>query len=443
MRIIERILFFVFILVAFMATILNIALSESGKGEQFVVFDNIDRVYYNIDSIPDEVVRTELINLRDSGAVSTYSAMLKHSSSIIKLYGLMFALNSDKDTAFRFLPSLISSSVTVMIQDGNRSSEIVMAVAALELLTKTPQWIDLSLETQDIVKIKNDLNSAYNSNIARQNERYKIAVSKLITDYLPELARVLFPQDINNIDGKSVAEKIQISLMLASLENDKRQRLIGMLLKEEDQSILVNTMNAIGSTDGSDIASLLVPLMRNSNQNLSVLAIRKYSLLLKDRSLIEIEKFLDETNNIELIFVCLEQIEQYGDQRYYEMLKPYLTNHNQRINIKAIEAIEKTTYPYDPVSVMRTMSYLIGFTEVHTVEYAVRFYMRKNITHNHEQILNRLARLDDPKIKYLAIEYIDKFSLSGGYSIIERLTGDSDPEIQEKARQVLIKLGND
>ncbi len=440
MKIVERISFFVFILAAFTATIFNMALSERGGSDKYSLFDHIDGVSFEIDEFTDPKVNEELAKLRDSASISLYSTMIRKSDPRVKFYGFLFMLNTDKKAALKQIPMLLLSDAKVLLYHGKNSTDTVLGYTIARLIQNPPSWLYNRFTSEDIANMEKEFRAAYTSQLAESYDLYKILLTDIINKSIPSLSSSLFPKEIVTLTGKSLAEKLQVTLLLSSMSNEKKLKLAKELLNENDNEIIINTLNSITETDSKSISSDILPHFTNSNTQVSSLAIKKYSLLTKLEGLKDVEKYLLTTKNLDLILVCLDQIKLYGDETYYEMLKPYLTSYNEKINIKAIEAIEFSTYKSNPSNVMRTMGFLIGFAAIHSAEYAIKFHIRRGITANHTLILERLNRREDKKMKFLAIEYVAKFNLKTAITLIETLSQDSDIEVQEKARELTLKL---
>jgi len=466
MRYVKNTMFIVFILIAFVSLWVNIIIVASGKTSKIEVLTKVKGIYFDQSQLEKDVV-DEINSVINSNNQTLFSQLIQQKDDPIKqFYGFAGFMKSNQKEAVKYLDRLLISSKKVELFIDGKEIESNLGYSILLLLKEFPENLTNAPIDEFYIITEDAVTKAYKSNISKSNSAFKDLITSLINENYPNINNAIAlnnkdsaenknpdtKKDEKHIDstikqditGKSLEEKLNISRNMSSIPSDKREKIILAFLQEEELQILSNAINGITENDSKKVALSLSNIFKKRiNTEITINSIKKYALILKSDSIDEIQTFMKPiTDNEKIISVCLDQIYNYGNSTSYEFLKYYLeTFFSTDINIQALKTISKTTYKSNPASVLRTMAFVVGYVEKETVlVYAVRYYITNSIQENSKLIIQRLEKKDNLTIKKLAIEYISHFKKKEAKSLLEDLVNDENPEISAQAKDLLPKL---
>ena len=441
----KNIIFFLFIILMIVALLLNIILLKSGTNIKIDFLAKIDAIYFNEKDLNPEVLNELKIFLK-SNQISMFTRIIEDNNPVFKFYGFCGLLNSNQKLAIRYLEKLLLNQNPVKIVNNNKEENNTLSFAILLLIKSFPEW----LTNKPIASFYNDsaniIYNVYKSDFTSSDPSYKNAILSLINEKYPDVAEVIKKEITvyDDISTLSMEEKINISTNISNLPDDKKEKIVLDLLKENNPVIILNTIKNIDEnfknfSIGEELYKIIT---KNITIDITIEGIKKFSLLRKNNSVLPIQAYMKTTRNEKILSECLNQIAKYGNKETsYEFLKLYLaTPYTPELNLLALKTIIATTYKEDPVNVMRTLMFIINKGEILPAIYAIEFHITNNIGYNNQPILARLSRFENDEMKKLTIKYIEYFNVKEGIPLVEQLTNDPNEEISNKAKDLLLKL---
>lgn len=445
MRLTKNIVFFLFIILMIVSLLINIVILKSIRNIDTSFLSQIDSIYFIEEGIEFNTLNELKFFLRSS-QISLFIKVIEEKNPITKFYSFCALLNSNQKLAIHYLEQLLFDSTNVKIITDKKEEETTLGYCILLLIKESPEWLVNKQLLNFYTESSKIIYNLYKSDYYSSNSLYKDTLFLLINDKYPEVSQILKKESeiYDDIKNLSIEEKINISRNILTIPERKREKIIQNLLKENNATILLNTIEAINENikNSEIIDQLYSIILKNITLNITIKAINKFGLLRKKDSIPLIQNYMRLTKNENILKECLKQIQTYGNKETsYEFLKLYLsTPYSPELNLLALETIVITTFKEDPVSVMRTMIFIINKGETLPALYAINFHIINNISYNSQPILVRLNRFENEEMKKLAIKYIDYFKLKEGLPILEQLVNDINLEISEKAKEILEKL---
>jgi hypothetical protein len=460
MRHLKNIMFFVFVSVAFAALWVNIIVISSTRTSKIDVLTKVNGIYFD-ESILDKEKIEEIDAVINSNNPTLFSQLILQKDPIKEFYGFCGLMKSNQKAAIKHLDRLLLSSKKVTIYINGQKTESILGYAILVLIKNFPEYLSNPPIDDFYSMSKDSITKAYKSNLVNLNTEYAGMITAFIDEKYPEIKMAnasLYNKSSNtqpvdtkivNISSESIKtktkeEKVLIAQSISSISSEKKEEILITLLSEKDPAVLTNAINSITGNESKNVANSLETIFKGKYPaDLTILAVKKYSQILKGNSVDSIQGFMKQVNdNEKILMACLEQIYNYGNASSYEFLKFYLEPYfSNELNIYALKTIAQTTYKTNPGNVLRTMNYVIGYVEKEpVVVYAIKFYLSNSISDSSKTVFTRLSKKDTPAIKKLAIEYIEKYKYKDGKTILEELSNDADPEIQAKAKEALGSL---
>ena len=292
--------------------------------------------------------------------------------------------------------------------------------------------------------IESILFKAYKSKLAEENSDYKRLLLKLIAEKNPGILSDVVKDFFagKSINGMNEDEKIELSFLIYSLNDIERGKVTKAFLKENNEKILINTLNSIKENDPKELGDAIkAVLIRSKSPDVLTVGIEKYGELLKKDAIETIALIIKDSDNVNVIKSGLNKISRYGDDSNYDLLKLFLAlRYPEEINLVALDAIIKTTYKTKPDDVLNTMAFILRKGKESIAFAAVKFFIDKNLYQNSGLILYRLKQRESKEMDKLALEYIDFFKLTESGSLLRNLAQSNDPEIKDKAVKLMQKL---
>ena len=452
MRLVKNVMFFVFLIVIFASLWINIIIVTSQKTTKLDILDTLNGIYFDDSELSSENI-SEINELINSNNSITFTKLIRSNNPIKAFYGFCGFMKGNQKQAMKYLDELIISTKKVDIYVNNKQVKSILGYAILMLITDFPDNLTNKPIDDFYAMSEKSVEKAYKSQVIKLNAEYNKQLVKLITKKYPSIASKLSKTTTTttvsvvetDLSSKTLEEKVTISAGLASYKTDIKEKLILQLLNENDSRILANVLNSINAQDTSSVAdALFKKLPSQTNSDTIVLIIKKYAVIMKNNSLPNIQEFMKSNLSSEkILFACLQEIYNYGDENYYEFLKLFLdTRYSEDLNLLGLRTIIQTTYKSNPANVMKTILFIIRYLESEKLAYySINFCMTNSIPEGAVSvILPRLQKKESVEMKKLAIDYIDKFSLKDGIPLIQELTLDEDVDIQEKAKALVLKL---
>lgn len=445
MKIFKNIIFFLFFILMIAALFLNIIIVKSRTTIKIDFLSKFDAIYFNEKDINPELIN-DLKDLLNSNQTSFFTRIIEDNNSIFKFYAFCGLLKSNQKLAIRYLDKLLLNQTPVKIVKNDKKEDSTLGGAILLLIKDFPEWLANKPSSSFYSDSSNIIYNVYKSDIISSNPYYKNTIFSLINEKYPDVKELLKKEitvydDIKNL---SIDEKINISRNISSLPEDKKEKVVMDLLKENNPIILLNTIKSIDESfkDIGISSQLYNIIITNITLDITIEAINKFALLRKRDSVLTIQGYMKTTKNEKILTECLNQITKYGNKdTSYEFLKLYLAApYTPELNLLALKTIIATTFKEDPVNVMRTLLFIISKGETLPAIYAIEFHITNSINYNHMLILARFNRFESSDMKRLAIKYIDYFNVKDGIPIIENLVNDENVDISTKAKDLLEKL---
>ncbi len=441
-------LFVVFLIASLSVNIIIVRATTQNPDEDFF---HINGIYFDLTLIQEQEKAEKILFFINTNNPSSFKRIISQKEkSIAQFYAFCGLMKSDEKKAQKYLPDFLNSNtiINIIIDSDNIKNNYPIGYAVLLLLKNSPEKLSAKPTDNFFMdkNIENALVKAYKSNMAEKIQEYKSLLLETISEKNPELAKEI----LNNIDenilvtNMTLQQKLELSIALKTLPSEKKYNLIKVLLNENDDRIILNSLNSIAENDSQDIAQLITKIFYgNYSGDIGKLAIEKYALVLKKDSLIEIKNYMRTARGTEIIIAGLTQINKYGEESNYDFLKNYLDeSYSEKINVAALEAIVSTTYKNSPGSVFNTMSYVLRWGLREELAYfAVNFYIKNNIKDNYGTVLYRLKQKESERMKKIALEYIEKFNLKEGAELLFELKNDPDTQISTKAKALINTLG--
>lgn len=443
MKYLKSMIFFIFIIVMFIALWVNIIVVNSHKTPKTDIFASIDGIYFDL-SLLNRDIGTRLSQIINSNKSAVFSKLINQKDPIQQFYGFTGFMKGNQKSAISYLEELLVSSKNVTIYYNGEKIESTLGYAILLLIKNMPENLT-NRPIEGFYELSEEkVYNAYNSSLFKNDPLYSESLSFLITEKYPVISKKIYEDTLSfdNLKSKSIEEKIKLSSMISTAPAEKKEEVIIDLLQERNDKISLNVLNSITETVSKTITDEIYKIITTSNSNevLSI-AIKKYSQFLKVESIPNIEIFLKTlpASKEKIVMLCLEQIYDYGNESSYEFLKSFLeTNYSPQINLFALKTIIQTTYKTRQSYVLKTFLYIIKYYEITpVVVFTIKFFIDNKIVSYNDMVLSRISRKENSDIKKIGIEYISNFKVTEGIGLLKELTNDDDSEVKNKATEVL------
>lgn len=443
------IILILFVFIFFVAIYFNIYLTRSKSLPSSTIFD-LNGIYFDFSLIDDSNKATQLKEYVDSKNIAYYSnIILQKDNPIGQFYSFCGYLKTNQKKAIKYLDNLLTSptKVDIFLNEHDKKLNYPLGFAVLMLIKDFPENL-IGLPGMNFYNdIESTLFRVYNSNFTKSNSEYKKELLSIISEKDAKLFKEIFKDEftLKPINEMTINDKIEYSVILNSLNPGERNELIINFLSEENERILFNTLNSITENDSREIAEIILKLFyTKKSSEITKLLVEKYALLLKKESLPQIKTFMSVITDYTVIKTCLEQINKYGDDSYYDFLKTYLLQRfPDDINLLALEAIVATTYKTKPEDVLNTMVFLLRKGKEILASYAIQFHIKQKLRANSSIILSRLSLRESENMEKLAIEYIETFNLKSWGPLLIELTNSKYEEVRKKANELIEKMNID
>ncbi len=445
MRSTKNIIFFLFIILMIAALLLNIVILKSERTINIDFLSKLDAIYFKENSIPSDIL-ADLKSFLRSNQTSLFIKIIEEKNPIFKFYAFCGLLNSNQRLAIKYLEKVLTDNTNVKMVINEKKEDTTLGYSIVLLIKNFPEWLTIKSVSTFYTDSATIIYNIYKSDFSSSNPVYKNMLYSLINEKYPEISQMIKKETTvyDDIKNLSIEEKINISKNILNLPEDKKEKIILDLLKENNPTILLNTIRAINENikDLRIADQLYNILISTITLDITIEAINKFCLLRKNDSVLIIQNYMKTTKNENILTAALKQIQKYGNKdTSYEFLKLYLASpYSPELNLLALETIVLTTFKEDPVNVMRTMLFIINRGETLPAIYAINFHIKNNIGYNNQAILARLNKFENDDMKKLAIKYIEYFNLKEGIPIIEQLTNDLNQDIANSAKELLTKL---
>ena len=447
MHIKNNIIIFFSVTAIFSALFVNFIVIKSFTMIDINFISNMKEIYFDNKDI-DENLYKEISGLLNSGNSNAFKKLLEDvGNPVSQFYGFAGFMKSNKITAIEYLKSgIMESPKKVKIIINKTPLNTTLGYAILLLLNKNPDWLATQLNDEFIRLTDKIILNIYNKGELSSNPDYKNQLVSMIQNKYPSIASDIINDFVStkNIFDMSINEKKDVSMLLKMIDDQSRTKIIVSLLKEKDESILLNTLNFINTDDNTTINKMLDDMIQTTSYSDSVkrLLLNKYALTNKGQSLPKLIKFmLQNDTNHSLILEAIQVFEKYGDDSYWAFLTRYLGGqYSVEINNRVLTAITNISWKSNPDNVYSTLIFTIRRSNFSTAILAINFYIKNNISSNQSIILTRLRELDNDDIKKTALKYIEQFNITSATEIIINLSKDGNSEIKNAAIKLAGKL---
>jgi hypothetical protein len=453
MKYVRNVMFFVFIIIIFASLWINIIIITSQKTTQTDVLDTVKVIYFDKSKLPQETQDkiNELINSNNS---ITFSRLIESKNPVKAFYGFCGFMKGNQKQAMKYLDGLLISTKKVDIFVNNNKTNTTLGYAILLLIKTFPEHLT-NPPIEDFYSLSEKaISKAYKSQIVKISEEYNKQLVQLISEKYPNITiqttettttTTTTAISYDNISSRTPAEKITISSTLADLSPSIKEKAILQLITENNETITKNILNSLNDKDTQTAAEAVFKILEKDNSyDTASIVIRKYSSILKANSITGIQEYMkNNLTNEKILLVCLQAIYDYGNESSYEFLKIFLEpRYTADFNLMGLRTIVQTTYKTNPASVLKTLMFAIRYLNVEQLAYySIDFCMRNSISEGAVTVvLPRLSKKDTLEMRKLALDYIEHFKLKDGLTLIQELSSDSDPDIQQKAKDLLEKM---
>lgn len=444
---IKKIFFLILFIFIFITSLfVNIHVTKSTNVLSLDIFD-IDGIYFDLSLMDDKTKANEINGFINSKNVAFFgSAIHQKENPIGQFYAFCGYLKTSQEKAGRFLDTLLLDKQKVMLYLDKDTilKDYPAGYAYLKLIKDFPEELAQKPGPDFYTNIESTLFKAYKSKLAEENSDYKRLLLKLIAEKNPGILSDVVKDFFagKSISGMNEDEKIELSFLIYSLNDIERGKVTKAFLKENNEKILINTLNSIKENDPKELGDAIkAVLIRSKSPDVLTVGIEKYGELLKKDAIETIALIIKDSDNVNVIKSGLNKISRYGDDSNYDLLKLFLAlRYPEEINLVALDAIIKTTYKTKPDDVLNTMAFILRKGKESIAFAAVKFFIDKNLYQNSGLVLYRLKQRESKEMDKLALEYIDFFKLTESGSLLRNLAQSNDPEIKDKAVKLMQKL---
>jgi len=442
----KNIILFLFLILLFVALLLNIIIINSSKTPKVEFFTEIDGIYLDKSMLNDEM-NNKINELIASNNSAVFSQLVKGKDPTQQFYGFVGFMKSNQKLAINYLGNLLVSSKQVIILKNSKKIESTLGYAILLLIEEMPEWLT-NKPIDDFYNLtESKILDAYNSSLPKNDSLYNDTLVYLIKGKYPNITKTIFKETLSfdNLKSKTLEEKIKLSSMINSASNLQREQVIIDLLQERNDKISLNVLNAILETDTTLVADEIYQIMKTSLSNeILIISVKKYALIYKNLSVPNLQIFMKglSPSKEQLILTSLEQIYNYGDKNSYDFLKIFLeTSYSSNINLYAIKTMIQTTYKTATDNMVKTFLFVIRYYEVELVVlYTINFFTDNNIGGYHELVLSRLDKMSSLDAKSAGLRYIEHFTPKNSLNYLKKLSNDESYDIKSKALQLIDKI---
>ncbi|MBN2546447.1 MAG: hypothetical protein JXB50_11670 [Spirochaetes bacterium] len=408
----------------------------------------LNAIYFDPSLIEDSSSMEKVQNFITSNNMNVINNIInKNEDPIGQFYAFCSYLRYNKTQALTHLENLLTSQqkVNIVIDKNTKILNSDLGHAILLLIAKTPEKLIAKLDDNFFNQISPILLNAYKSKINKSNKNYKRELVYLIAQRTPLLISEITKDIINTkpINEMNDNEKLELSLMLPAFNKTEKEKIYISFFNETNEQILINTLNSINKDDFLYYTDLILNIYKkNISKEINNLALDKYLLLsIKHKDIGRISSLI-RSGSQSVIITALEKIGEYGDDYFYEFLKPYLqSTYDDKINVTALKSIFLTTAASKPLDVQRTINYiLVNMDKDMLILECIKFNLANNINSNSSAVLYRLKRqesLENKELKEIGLKYIDYFNLATGIPYLKELLLDPDQNIRTKAQNLL------
>jgi len=448
MKLMKNITLFFYIIVLTIAFGMNMYYINSKGTPSNLLSFKLNAIYFDLSLIEDNSSMEKVQNFINSSNVNLINNIInKNEDPIGQFYAFCSFIRYNKTSAINNLENLLTSQqkVNIVVDKNTKILNTDLGHAILLLITKTPEKLITKLDDNFFNQISPILLNAYKSKINKLNKNYKRELVYLIANKAPLIISEI-TKDIINTKPISVMndnEKLELSLMLPAFNKTEKEKIYVVFLNETNEQILINTLNSINKDDFLYYADLILTVYKkNISKDVNNLALDKFLLLaIKYKDMARISNFI-RSGSQSVIIAALEKIGDYGDDYFYEFLKPYLqSTYDDKVNLAALKSIFLTTSISKPLDVQRTVNYILVNMDKEMLSYeCIKFNLTNNINSNSSAILYRLKKpesLENKELKEIGLKYIDNFNLAIGIPYLKELTLDSDQGIRTQAQNLL------
>ncbi len=448
MKLMKHITLFFYIIVLTAAFGLNMYYINSKGTPSNLLSFKLNAIYFDLSLIEDNSSMEKVQNFIKSTNVNLVNNMInKNEDPIGQFYAFCSFLRHNKSTAVNHLENLLTSQqkVNIVMDKNTKILNTDLGHAILLLISKTPEKLIAKLDENFFNQISPILLNAYKSKINKLNKSYKRELVYLIAQKAPSLITEITKDLINTkpINEMNDNEKLELSLMLPAFNKTEKEKIYVEFFNSSNEQILINTLNSISKDDFLYYTDLILTVYKkNISRDVNYLALDKFLLLtIKFKDLTRLNNFIRSASQ-SVIIIVLEKIGEYGDDNFYEFLKPFLqSTYDDKVNVAALKSIFLTTSASKPLDVQRTINYILVNMDKEMLSYeCIKFNLANNINSNSSAILYRLKKpesLENKELKEIGIKYIDNFNLATGLPYLRELTLDSDQSIRTEAQNLL------